>query len=202
LATLPTNFNGTFNRTGRGFPDLAAQALLFTIISNGNKTEADSGTSASAPTIASIIALINDRLLSVGKPVLGLLNPWLYASATKEWFTDITEGSNPGLVCSALASAAFDAVEGWDPVSECDQVKSSWDEKLKPRISKQLVWVRRFSTSSLSLRWHEVLTFQRNAARQKRLPRQISSKLCDILTYHVNDYRSTAVKGKALNDLN
>ncbi|KAF7348815.1 Family S53 protease-like protein [Mycena venus] len=116
FATLPTNFNGTFNRTGRGFPDLAAQALLFTIISSGNKTEADSGTSASAPTVASIIALINDKLLSVGKPVLGFLNPWLYASATKEGFTDITEGSNPGLVCFA-PSAAFDAVDGWDPVT-------------------------------------------------------------------------------------
>ncbi|KAJ7466409.1 hypothetical protein FB451DRAFT_1040926, partial [Mycena latifolia] len=66
--------------------------------------------------VASIISLINDRLLSVGKPVLGFLNPWLYASATKEGFTDITEGSNPGLVCFA-PSAAFDAVDGWDPVT-------------------------------------------------------------------------------------
>ncbi|KAJ7767728.1 subtilisin-like protein, partial [Mycena metata] len=114
FATLPTNFNATFNRTGRGFPDLAAQALLFTTISSGNKTEAESGTSASAPTVASIIALINDRLLSVGKPVLGFLNPWLYASATKGGFTDITEGSNPGLLC---AGPAFDAVNGWDPVT-------------------------------------------------------------------------------------
>ncbi|KAJ6567767.1 peptidase S8/S53 domain-containing protein, partial [Mycena vulgaris] len=73
FATLPTNFNRTFNRTGRGFPDLAAQALLFMIISSGNKTEADSGTSASAPTVASIVtvALINDRPLAPGNRCLG-----------------------------------------------------------------------------------------------------------------------------------
>ncbi|KAJ7884567.1 peptidase S8/S53 domain-containing protein [Mycena olivaceomarginata] len=114
FTTLPTNFNATFNRTGRGFPHLGAQSLLFKIISSGNKTEADSGTSASALTVASIIALINNRLLSVGKPVLGFLNPWLYASVTKGGFTDITEGSNPGLVCFG---PAFDAVKGWDPVT-------------------------------------------------------------------------------------
>lgn len=52
------------------------------------------GTSCSSPIFASMIALINDRLIAAGKPVLGFLNPFLYANP--QAFTDITTGSNPG----------------------------------------------------------------------------------------------------------
>lgn len=34
-----------------------------------------SGTSASAPIFASMVALVNDRLAGAGKPPLGFLNP-------------------------------------------------------------------------------------------------------------------------------
>jgi tripeptidyl-peptidase-1 len=53
-----------------------------------------SGTSASAPTFASIIALLNDELIAAGKPPLGFLNPLLYSAP--ETLTDITSGNNPG----------------------------------------------------------------------------------------------------------
>ena len=36
------------------------------------------GTSASSPTFAAIVSLLNDARLAKGKPVLGFLNPWLY----------------------------------------------------------------------------------------------------------------------------
>ncbi|KAJ6528914.1 subtilisin-like protein, partial [Mycena capillaripes] len=113
LHALPRNFSGTFNRTGRAIPDVAMQGFNYEIVNN-NVTMAVTGTSASTPAFASIIALINDRLIAAGKPVLGFLNPFLYASQSA--FTDITVGHNSGLVCPA-STAAFDATTGWDPLS-------------------------------------------------------------------------------------
>ncbi|EJD45536.1 hypothetical protein AURDEDRAFT_21936, partial [Auricularia subglabra TFB-10046 SS5] len=52
------------------------------------------GTSASSPSFASIIALINDRREAAGKPPLGLLNPFLHANP--QAYTEITVGTNPG----------------------------------------------------------------------------------------------------------
>ena len=97
LNSLPPNFPGIFNRSGRGLPDISTQAVNFTYILGGNISEL-SGTSFASPTFASIIILINDRLIAAGKPVLGFLNPWIYSSAFKT-FTDITEGKNTGFVC-------------------------------------------------------------------------------------------------------
>ncbi|KAJ7159981.1 family S53 protease-like protein [Mycena crocata] len=95
--TLPSDFAGTFNRTGRGFPDVALQAWKFAVF-NGGVRDTIGGTSASAPTFAGIIALINDRLIAAGKPVLGFLNPFLYSTASGA-FTDITSGHNSGYHC-------------------------------------------------------------------------------------------------------
>ncbi|KAJ7833983.1 hypothetical protein B0H13DRAFT_1653511, partial [Mycena leptocephala] len=58
------------------------------------------GTSASAPTFAGIIALINDCLVTAGVPVWGFLNPFLYLTALTA-FTDVTTGHNSGFVCPA-----------------------------------------------------------------------------------------------------
>ncbi len=46
-------------------------------------------------TVANIISLLNDYLLSQGKAPLGFLNPWLYGQGLAG-FNDITSGSNPG----------------------------------------------------------------------------------------------------------
>ncbi|KAJ7473125.1 peptidase S8/S53 domain-containing protein, partial [Mycena galericulata] len=92
----------------RGYPDVSLQGLYFEMV-GGGETGTLSGTSASSPTFASIIALINDQLIAAGKPVLGFLNPWIYSIASTA-FTDITIGHNPGFV-------AFNATVGWDPLS-------------------------------------------------------------------------------------
>ncbi|KAF7335731.1 Family S53 protease-like protein [Mycena venus] len=114
LETIPTDFVGMFNRSGRGYPDVATQGWNFEMVWE-NDTWLDGGTSASAPTFASIIALINDRLISSGRPILGFLNPWLYSTASST-FTDVTIGHNSGLVRPASASG-FDAAVGWDPLT-------------------------------------------------------------------------------------
>ncbi|KAJ7607236.1 subtilisin-like protein [Roridomyces roridus] len=114
LSTIPEDFVGTFNRAGRGYPDVSLQANNFAFISQGLVGFKLGGTSFSTPVFAAIVALINDRLLSVGKERLGFLNPWLYQNQAA--FTDITAGNNPGSMCPA-SSVAFEAVKGWDALT-------------------------------------------------------------------------------------
>jgi tripeptidyl-peptidase-1 len=95
---------------GRGYPDISAQGLYFDYVWNGT-FGIISGTSASTPLMSSILALVNDALISSGKPPLGFLNPWLYKTGYAG-FTDIVNGFNAG--CN---TTGFSAVEGWDAVS-------------------------------------------------------------------------------------
>jgi tripeptidyl-peptidase-1 len=116
LDTLPASFPGVFNRSGRGFPDVATQGVNFGII-NGGVAELVNGTSASSPTFASIVALVNDRLAQLGKKPLGFLNPFLYLAAGPAGvFNDVTSGKNVGPYCDQSA-VAFSAQKGWDPAT-------------------------------------------------------------------------------------
>ncbi|KAE9405292.1 family S53 protease [Gymnopus androsaceus JB14] len=119
LDGLGSMYSGKYNssRKARAYPDVSTNGVNYTIILNdvlqiiGLKASVG-GTSCSSPTFASIIALINDRLIGVGKPRLGFLNNRLYAKATSGAFNDITTGSNPG-----CGTNGFPAAQGWDPVT-------------------------------------------------------------------------------------
>ena len=125
---------------GRGVPDISLQALEFLFVFN-KRTKSVNGTSFSAPVrhsvevfsslhpsllitlltanaqaAASIISLLNDHLLSTGRPSLGFLNPWLYGRGFAG-LNDVTSGSNPG--CNTLG---FSAIPGWDPVRATEVV--------------------------------------------------------------------------------
>lgn len=91
LKQLGNTNAGLYNTTGRGFPDVSAQGQNFAAVFQGvNSTFG--GTSASAPTFASVVALLNSELIAAGKSSLGFLNPLLYASASA--FNDITTGGS------------------------------------------------------------------------------------------------------------
>ncbi|RDX44370.1 subtilisin-like protein [Lentinus brumalis] len=111
LEALGETNAGLFNATGRAFPDVSFQGVGFPIVQNGRLNVLD-GTSASSPSFASVVALINDQLLNAGKPSLGFMNPFLYSEAASEAFNDITSGSNPG-----CGTEGFPAHSGWDPVT-------------------------------------------------------------------------------------
>ncbi|KAJ7477364.1 subtilisin-like protein [Mycena latifolia] len=111
VANLDGIYSGLFNTTGRGFPDVSAEGVNFEIIA-GNSTFLVSGTSASSPVFASVIALLNDELIAAGKSPLGFLNPFLYSPAGRAALNDVTDGKNPG--CS---TPGFNATAGWDPVT-------------------------------------------------------------------------------------
>jgi kumamolisin len=69
------------------------------------------GTSAVAPLWAGLVALINQRLATLGKKPAGFINPILYANAGA--FHDITSGNND--IDHSLHKYA--SAPGWDPAS-------------------------------------------------------------------------------------
>ncbi|KAK2462493.1 hypothetical protein APHAL10511_005463 [Amanita phalloides] len=111
LSQIGSLYHGLFNRTGRAYPDISAQGDDRKIVTIINQIKYPSGgTSASTPIVASIVTLLNDRLIKRGRPVLGFLNPWLYAN--QKALNNITSGSNPG--CN---TDGFPAKAGWNPVT-------------------------------------------------------------------------------------
>jgi len=111
LDKLPRGlYNGLYNPNGRGYPDVAAQGNDFRIWFGGRAVRIG-GTSASAPTFAGIIALLNDAKLRAKQPPLGFLNPLLYSTLSTA-FNDITVGNNTG-----CGTPGFNATKGWDPVT-------------------------------------------------------------------------------------
>ncbi|KAJ6477795.1 family S53 protease [Mycena sanguinolenta] len=109
LTAQGTTNKGLFNPSGRGYPDVSAQGESVQIVYDGSTGGID-GTSCSSPIFASVIGLINDKLIAARKSPLGFLNPWLYANP--DMLNDVTSGSNPG--CGAKG---FTARSGWDPVT-------------------------------------------------------------------------------------
>lgn len=111
LARLPAGtYQGLYNKFGRGIPDVSAQGDYFRVWYRGNPVHVG-GTSASSPTVAGLVSLLNDARLSKGLPPLGFLNPLLYTKGVAG-LTDITEGNNPG-----CGTQGFNATTGWDPLT-------------------------------------------------------------------------------------
>ena len=114
---------GIFNKTGRATPDVAALGEGFQVITGGH-TQPVGGTSASAPTFAAVISLLNEARLSNGKPALGYLNPWLYGNPAM--LTDIVKGN-------AIGRGQFDLPYGFNCTKGYDQFLA-WE----PRTSKDV----------------------------------------------------------------
>ncbi|XP_046853613.1 tripeptidyl-peptidase 1-like [Xenia sp. Carnegie-2017] len=103
-----------YDRTGRAYPDISAVCNHFWIVNNLIPIPGIMGTSASTPTVAGIIALINDIRLQNDEPPMGFLNPFLYSNLKSLY--DPTTGYNDG--CGE-PDRGFYAFEGWDPVTGC-----------------------------------------------------------------------------------
>ncbi|KAK7045228.1 subtilisin-like protein [Favolaschia claudopus] len=100
-----------FNRSGRAYPDVAANGYPIVVATKGRLVHTG-GTSASTPIFASLIAAVNDARLAAGKSPVGFINPALYSPAFASAFNDVTKGSNP-----ACETDGFPAAPGWDPVT-------------------------------------------------------------------------------------
>mmetsp|Transcript_11509 Transcript_11509/g.11152 ORF Transcript_11509/g.11152 Transcript_11509/m.11152 type:complete len:685 (-) Transcript_11509:48-2102(-) len=106
---------GGFNVQGRGYPDLSAAGLSYSVILNGRAVPL-SGTSASSPVIAGLFSNINAKRLAAGKGALGWVNPTLYQTYT-QYTNDITEGDNLCVVGPVCCQEGFHAAVGWDPTT-------------------------------------------------------------------------------------
>ncbi|KAI9437285.1 subtilisin-like protein [Lactarius indigo] len=110
VESLGTAYAGFYNPVGRGIPDISAQSFQF-LIYRGAGLQVVSGTSAATPTVAGIVSLLNDYLISTGRGRLGFLNFLLYGYGL-HGLNDIISGSNPG-----CETDGFTAIPGWDPVT-------------------------------------------------------------------------------------
>jgi tripeptidyl-peptidase-1 len=110
----------SFNATNRATPDASALGdIHFQVVIEG-QVSSIGGTSASAPTFASIISLLNEKRLNNNKATLGFLNPWIYstAAANPNAFYDVTAGDNVVAECCSKGDlGGFKAAPGWDPAT-------------------------------------------------------------------------------------
>ncbi|KDQ54115.1 hypothetical protein JAAARDRAFT_136070 [Jaapia argillacea MUCL 33604] len=114
LTNYPPPYPHTmYNATGmsRGFPDIAANGANYVVAIDGG-FELVYGTSCSSPVSGSILTLVNDARLAVGKKPIGFINPTIYSPAFYGAFNDITNGTNPG-----CGTVGFYTAPGWDPVT-------------------------------------------------------------------------------------
>lgn len=99
---------GSYNRAGRGYPDVSATGQNFAGFYSGSTLI--SGTSVSTPVFAGLITRINSFRLDAGKKPIGFLNPTFYSNP--DIFNDIVTGNNPG-----CGTNGFECVPAWDPVT-------------------------------------------------------------------------------------
>jgi tripeptidyl-peptidase-1 len=122
------------NFSGRGFPDLSAHSLnpYYSFFAAGRR-DTVGGTSAAAPVVAGLVALLNSARLKTGRPTMGFLNPWLYSLGSGSrnaslGLVDVTMGASVGCTGLSLQSqspvpsgmipgAMWNATVGWDPVT-------------------------------------------------------------------------------------
>ncbi|KDN41340.1 subtilisin-like protein [Tilletiaria anomala UBC 951] len=113
INSIGSTSSGYYNKNGRGFPDVAAQAANYVIEQSG-QLEAVSGTSAAAPTFAALLSLLNDARRAAGKARLGWAHTTLYGSPSS--LADITTGQNKGCPLPQQ-NLGFPTASGWDPVT-------------------------------------------------------------------------------------
>ncbi|KAI1809559.1 tripeptidyl-peptidase [Poronia punctata] len=117
LDIIGDTYSAFFNSSNRGFPDVAAQGAAFAVVDKGRDALL-SGTSASAPVFAGVVALLNAARKSQGEAPLGFLNPWLYSNA--DAFNDVADGYGSGCTGNSdfgRLGAKWNATSGWDPVT-------------------------------------------------------------------------------------
>jgi tripeptidyl-peptidase-1 len=140
--TVDPSYDGLYYKNSRAYPNISASGFHFLTTWNGTDLWLD-GTSASTPTASAVLSLVNDALISAGKPPLGFLNPWIYKGSGKA-FTDITSGSALGCgVTGFEAGKGWDAVRGWG-TKVCDlfnknSVTAVNDVQHFPSITKALL---------------------------------------------------------------
>ncbi|XP_021394447.2 tripeptidyl-peptidase 1 [Lonchura striata] len=123
-----------YNSSGRAYPDLAALSDNYWVVTNRIPLPWVSGTSASTPVVAGMVALINDRRLQRGLAPLGFLNPVLYQLQKQglgDAFYDVIQGCHLSCLDGTVQGQGFCATPAWDPVT-------GWGTPNFPRLLRAL----------------------------------------------------------------
>ena len=122
----------------------------YQIMMNGNIGYVD-GTSASSPTMAAFVSLVNAERLNRGMSTMGWINPFLYQYSS-EFVFDITSGYNK---CTATfdtpqvcCKEGFNATTGWDPVTGLGSI--NYEKFLSAALSVGTTSSSSSTSSSLS----------------------------------------------------
>ncbi len=99
--------------TMRNVPDVALTAENVYVRADGADYNVG-GTSCAAPLWAGFAALINQQAVSVGQPLIGFVNPLVYAIGAKTNYTSVFHDTTTGDNTSPSSPTKFYAVPGYD----------------------------------------------------------------------------------------
>ncbi|KAK3186957.1 hypothetical protein K4F52_004401 [Lecanicillium sp. MT-2017a] len=116
LKTLDGRLDGLYDPSMRAFPDISAVGTNILVIASGRPAVLQ-GTSASAPIIASMLAVVNDARARKGKKSLGWVNELFYSDKVRSILRDITEGESLSCTFDGKQPGGWPAKEGWDAVT-------------------------------------------------------------------------------------
>eukprot|EP01031_Cornospumella_fuschlensis_P026060 gene26060-31467_t len=122
LNNPPSPITLGYNAAGRGLPDISLLSMNYVVVLGGGLYLL-SGTSASAPVFAGMLARINQERMEKGLGTIGLPTPYLYQQAryvdvpSPFFLRDITVGDNRCITTRMCCSQGFSAGTGWDPAT-------------------------------------------------------------------------------------
>ena len=101
------------SKTLRNVPDIAANANTdMYICADGNCSGGNGGTSFASPMWAGIIAMANQQAVAAGKPVVGFINPAIYALAAGKTYSTLFHDPVKGTSGKYSCLTSFDLVTG------------------------------------------------------------------------------------------
>jgi uncharacterized repeat protein (TIGR01451 family) len=137
IASMATNGGSA---TFRNVPDVAMVADNVNVVYNNGSSTSVGGTSVSSPLWAAFTALINQQAVSNAQPVVGFLNPAVYAIGNGPGFStnfhDVTTGNNTNAVNPTrfFATSSYDLCTGWGSPTGSNTINT-----LAPRINARVI---------------------------------------------------------------
>jgi uncharacterized repeat protein (TIGR01451 family) len=137
IASMATNGGSA---TFRNVPDISMVADNVNVISGNGTSGSVGGTSVSAPLWAAFTAMINQQAVSNAQPVVGFLNPAVYALGNGPGYStnfhDVTTGNNfnGAHPTQFSATSSYDLCTGWGCPTGSNTINA-----LAPRINARVV---------------------------------------------------------------
>jgi uncharacterized repeat protein (TIGR01451 family) len=137
IASMATNGGSA---TFRNVPDVSMVADNVNVIYNNGTSTSVGGTSVSSPLWAAFTALINQQAVSNAQPVVGFLNPAVYAIGNGPGYStnfyDVTTGNNTNGThpTQFFATSSYDLCTGWGSPTGSNTINT-----LAPRINARVL---------------------------------------------------------------